>query len=59
MSPYTIKAIGDSKYLESAINIKGGLKDEFEAEGKSMTYELSNEILIYKYNRNLEINYAE
>ena len=59
MSPYVIKAIGDSKYLESAINIKGGLKDELEAEGKSISYELSDEVFINKYSGTLEINYAE
>ncbi|MBR3132619.1 MAG: DUF881 domain-containing protein [Clostridia bacterium] len=59
MSPYVVKAIGDSKYLESAINIKGGIKDELEAEGKNISYVLSDEILINKYNGNLEINYGE
>ncbi len=59
MSPYVVKAIGDSKYLESAINIKSGIKDELEAEGKNISYELSDEVLINKYNGVLEINYGE
>lgn len=59
VSPYVIKAIGDSKYLESAISIKGGIKDELEAEGKNISYELSDEVYINKYNGVLEINYAE
>ena len=59
MSPYVVKAIGDSKYLESAIDIKGGIKDELEAEGKNISYVLSDEILINKYNGNSEINYGE
>ena len=33
ISPYVIKVIGDTKYLESVINIKGGLKDEMENTG--------------------------
>ena len=28
-SPYTIKAIGDMKYLQSALNIKGGFMDTY------------------------------
>ena len=59
MSPYVVKAIGDSKYLESAINIRSGIKDELEAEGKSVSYVLSDNVLINKYSGNLEINYAE
>lgn len=59
ISPYVVKAIGDSKYLESAINIKGGLKDELEAEGKKISYEISDNVNINKYNGTLEINYAE
>lgn len=34
-SPYTIKAIGDMKYLESAITIKNGYLDERKAERKN------------------------
>ncbi len=59
ISPYVVKAIGDSKYLESAINVKGGLKDELEADGKSISYEVSSEVFINKYDGVLEINYGE
>lgn len=59
MSPYVIKAIGDGKYLESAINIKGGIKDELEAEGKGVSYELSDDVFIGKFSGNIEINYGE
>ncbi len=58
-SPYTIKVIGDSKYLESVINIKGGLKDELESYKKSVTYTVENEVYINKYNDFIEINYGE
>ena len=34
-SPYSIKAIGDRKYLESAITIKNGYLDERKAERKN------------------------
>lgn len=58
-SPYVIKVIGDTKYLESVINIKGGLKDEMEANGKNISYTVEDEVLIYKYNDLIEINYGE
>ncbi len=58
-SPYTIKVIGDTKYLESVINIKGGLKDEMENNGKSISYTVEDELFIGKYNELIEINYGE
>ena len=47
--PYTIKAIGDQKYLESAITIKGGYVDEMKANEKNIDYELSDKIEIHKF----------
>lgn len=58
-SPYTIKVIGDTKYLESVINIKGGLKDEMESGGKKVSYTVENEVYINKYDGLIEINYGE
>lgn len=57
--PYTIKVIGDSKDLESVINIKGGIKDYLESYNKQISYTVENEVYINKYNGNIEINFGE
>lgn len=57
--PYTIKVIGDSKDLESVINIKGGIKDYLESYNKQISYTIENEVYINKYNGNVEINFGE
>lgn len=57
--PYTIKVIGDSKDLESVINIKGGIKDYLESYNKQISYTVENEVYINKYNGNVEINFGE
>lgn len=59
MAPYIIKAIGDTKYLESVINIKGGIKDYLKNYNKQISYTVENEVYINKYDNNLEINYGE
>ncbi len=59
ISPYTIKAIGNKSYLESAINIKEGYKDQMEQEGKKVSYKLQDNVIIKKYNGVLEINYGK
>lgn len=53
--PYIVKAIGDKKYLESAITIKGGYYDDMIANDKTIEYEISNRIEINKYNQTLEL----
>lgn len=58
-SPYEIKAIGDVKYLESVINIKGGLKDSFEVNGLNFSYTTADEVYIPKYTNLLDITYGE
>jgi len=47
-SPFVIKAIGNKKYLESSITIKGGFIDEMEANEKSVSYEISDKVIINK-----------
>lgn len=59
ISPYVIKVIGDTKYLESVINIKGGLKDTIESENKGFSYIDEQEVIIEPYNNQIEINYGE
>ena len=59
IGPYVIKVIGDTKYLESVINIKGGLKDTIESESKGFSYITQSEVIIEKYDNQVEINYGE
>ena len=59
IAPYVIKVIGDTKYLESVINIKGGLKDTIESESKGFSYITTQEVTIEKYDNQVEINYGE
>lgn len=56
--PYTIKAIGDKKYLESSISIKNGYIDEMEADSKTISYEVSDSILVEKYNHSVDFEKA-
>lgn len=59
-SPYVVKAIGDQKYLESALNTKTiGFVDKTLNYGKDITLERQNNIKIYKYDKNLEINHMK
>ncbi len=57
-SPYVVKAIGDQKYLESALNTKTtGYIDTMIRSGKKVTLERENNIKIYKYNKELNVKY--
>ena len=57
--PYVVKAIGEKKYLESALIIKGGYKDELEINEKKIDYVLSDEVQIPAYTGALDFEYAE
>ena len=57
-SPYVIKAIGNQKYLESAISIKYGFLDSMKSSEKTASYVLDNNITILKYDGVLEYKYA-
>lgn len=57
-SPYTVKAIGNKTYLESAITIKYGYIDQMEANNKKVSYETSDNVFVEKYNGNLDYYYA-
>lgn len=56
--PYIVKAIGDKKYLESAITIKGGYMDLLKNSGKDAKYSLEDEVVIKAYDGNLSMEYA-
>lgn len=58
-SPFIVKAIGNKKYLESAITIKGGYLDEMKVNEKTISYTVENEIEIPAYNGKITFEYAE
>ncbi len=56
VSPYVIKAIGDPKYLESALTVKKvGFMDQYI---KNATLERQNNIKIPKYDKEIKIRYV-
>ena len=57
--PYIVKAIGDKKYLESAITIKGGFIDEVKVEEKTIDYYVQNDIEIPAFQGNMKLEYSE
>ena len=58
-SPYEIKAIGDKKYLESALNIKGGYIDEKTSINYIINMRVEDNVLINKYEGTMTLNYAK
>lgn len=56
--PYVVKAIGDKKYLESAITIKGGYLDEIKANEKTINYTIENNIVINKFEGTMNLDYV-
>lgn len=60
VSPYEVKAIGNSTYLESGLSKKQyGYIDTKLEQGKDVVLEREEEILINKYNGNLNMEYAK
>lgn len=57
-SPFHIKAIGNAKYLESALNLKGGVVDSLKAYGIQVEIAINEGIIIDKYNDTLKLKYA-
>lgn len=57
-SPFYIKAIGNSKYLESALNIKNGVVDSLKAYGIQVEIQTNESITINKYDLTLKLKYA-
>lgn len=58
-SPFIVKAIGDKKYLESAITIKGGYIDEMKSNEKTISYVVEDNVEIPAYKGKIEFEYAE
>lgn len=58
--PYIIKAIGDSEYIYSILNLKGsGFVDIYAKQGLNVSVEKNKKVEIPKYNGEFEINYME
>lgn len=58
-APFYIKAIGNAKYLESALSIKGGIVDSLKAYGVKIEVETDDRIQIDKYDATLKLKYAQ
>ena len=58
-APFIVKAIGNKKYLESAITIKGGYIDEMKVNEKTVSYTVEDEIEIPAYSQKILFDYAE
>ncbi len=58
-SPYTIKAIGDSTYLQSALSIKKGYLDEYKTDGYTISMTTDNNVTINKYEGEMTLNYVK
>lgn len=57
--PYVVKAIGDKKYFESALNIKGGFIDQIKAAGLEISYVVDDNIVIPEYEGDMNFKYAK
>ena len=57
-NPFTIKAIGNSQYLESAMNIKNGIVDTLSEYGINITVSRSDNVEILKYDGTFAPKYA-
>ena len=56
-SPYMVKVIGDSSYLESGLTIKGGYVDVTKSIGEEISINKSDNILILKYDGDIKTKY--
>lgn len=59
VAPYEIKAIGDKKYLESAISIKGGYIDEIKAKEITINYTIEDNVVIPKFSGKMSLQNAK
>lgn len=59
LSPYTIKAIGDSTYMESSLIGNGGVVDTMKKTGQDITIDKPNNVKILKYNGEIKTKYIE
>ena len=59
LSPYIIKAVGNSSHLESALTGNGGHLDEMKKIGQDVSIQKLNKIKILKYNGEIKIKYMQ
>ncbi|MBA1333690.1 MAG: Division initiation protein [Firmicutes bacterium] len=57
--PFVFKAIGDPQTLEAALKLKGGIAEELEFYGISVTIKREQEVFIPRYSKVLEFKYAK
>lgn len=58
-SPYTIKAIGDLTYLQSALSIKKGYLDNYQTNGYTISMSTDNNVNINKYEGEMTLDYVK
>lgn len=56
-SPYIINAIGNPDYLKSSVSGKGGIVDELKELGHKTSVDVSDRILIEKYENDISTKY--
>lgn len=59
LSPYVIKAIGNSSHLETALIGTGGHVDEMKKIGQNVSINKLNKVKILKYNDEIKLKYAQ
>lgn len=59
LSPYVIKAIGNSSYLESALIGNGGHVEDMRKLGQDISIEKPNKVKILKYNDEIKTKYIQ
>ncbi len=57
--PYVVRAIGDKKYLESALTIKNGFIDEIKNDYRNAEIVVDDNVVIPAYNKELKFEYAK
>lgn len=58
-SPYTVKCIGDTQYLESSLNAKEGFVQTYRNSGITVNLENASNIKIEKYNGDIKLQYGK
>lgn len=58
-STYTIKAIGDVTYLQSALSIKKGFLDNYKTNGYTISMTTDNNVVINKYDGEMTLDYVK
>ena len=59
LSPYVVKAIGNSSHLETALIGNGGHVDEMKKIGQNVSIDKLNRVKILKYNEDIKLKYAQ